>query len=204
MDVREAQREVREVYLHGAPGTLISAILWAVSAAVSTWGSHRTGALVVALGGALIFPALQLVLRSMGRRTALRPENPLAGLALQSAFLIPLCLPVVAAAALHRSAWFYPALLVVVGAHYLPFVTLYGMRRWALLGGTLVAAGLMLGLYGPRSFALGGWVGAALLAAFTPAFSPAANRERAADAEHGAGTAPWLPSAAGTSTRAER
>jgi len=66
---------------------------------------------------------------------------------------------------------------VVVGAHYLPFVTLYGMWLWYVLGGALITAGLMLGLYGPRSFALGGWVGAALLGAFTVALIAAAKRE---------------------------
>jgi len=177
MDIREAQHEVREIYLHGAPGTLVATVLWAVSAALSTWRSPRVGALVVVVGGAFIFPALQLVLKMMGRRASLRPENPLAGLAMQSAFIIPLCLPVVGAAALHRADWFYPALLVVVGAHYLPFVTLYGMRLWYVLGGALIVAGLILGLYGPHVFELGGWVGAALLGAFTLVFVAAARRE---------------------------
>ena len=34
------------------------------------------------------------------------------------------------AAALHRPSWFFPACLVIVGAHYLPFVFLYGMCMW--------------------------------------------------------------------------
>jgi len=103
MEIGEAQREVREVYLRGAPGTLVSALLWALSAALSEWRSPRIGGWVVVVGGAFIFPALQLVLKVMGRRATLRPENPLAGPAMQSAFIIPLCLPVVGAAALHRA-----------------------------------------------------------------------------------------------------
>jgi hypothetical protein len=180
MEIRDAQKEVREVYLCGAPGTFVSAVLWSISAAVATWVSPRIGGWVLALGGALIFPALQLLLKGMGRRTTLRPENPLAALAMQSAFIIPLCLPVVGAAALHRADWFYPALMIVVGAHYLPFVTLYGMRLWYVLGGALIVAGLMLVLYGPRLFVLGGWLGAALLAVFTVVFASAAKREAGA------------------------
>jgi hypothetical protein len=53
-----------------------------------------------------------------------------------------------------------------VGAHYLPFTFLYGMRQFAVLSGLMIAAGLLFGLYGPANFALGGWVGAALLLLF--------------------------------------
>jgi len=177
MELRDAQREVREVYLAGSVGTLISAVLWTVSAAAATWRSPRTGAWVVVIGGVFLFPALQLALKAMGRRASLRPDNPLGELAIQSAAIIPLCLPVVGAAALHHLEWFYPGLMVVVGAHYLPFVTLYGMRSWYALGIALITAGLMLGAYGPRVFALGGWVGAALLAIFAVVFAAAAKRQ---------------------------
>lgn len=177
MDIREAQREMREVYLGGSAGTLVSAVLWTVSSALSTWRSPKAGGWALVIGGMFIYPALQLVLKAMGRRASVRPENPLAALALQTAVIIPLCLPVVGAAALHRPEWFYPGVMVVVGAHYLPFVTLYGMRLWYALGIALLVAGLMLGAYGPRMFALGGWVGAALLAVFTGVFAVNAKRE---------------------------
>src|SRR5690242_17408662 len=98
MELRDAQREVREVYLAGSVGTLISAVLWTLSAAASTWRSPRTGAWVVVIGGVFLFPTLQLALKAMGRRASLRPDNPLGELAIQSAAIIPLCLPVVGAA----------------------------------------------------------------------------------------------------------
>ncbi len=40
------------------------------------------------------------------------------------AFTLPLSLPVVGAAALYRLEWFYPAFMVVLGAHYLAFAFL--------------------------------------------------------------------------------
>jgi hypothetical protein len=166
MELRDAQREVREVYLHGAPGAFISATLWAISSALSSAGNRRLGIIAIVLGGALIFPTFELLLRVMGRRTSLDPKNPLGELAMQASFMIPLCLPIVGGAALYRIDWFYPALMIVVGAHYLPFVTLYGMRTMYVLGGALVSAGLMLGLYGPRTFALGGWVGTGIFVVF--------------------------------------
>jgi len=86
-------------------------------------------------------------------------------LATQVAFTIPLALPVVVGATLHRLDWFYPATMVIVGAHYLPFVFLYGMPAFAALGGAMIAGGVLFGLNGAGGFAVPGWAtGAALLA----------------------------------------
>lgn len=56
--------------------------------------------------------------------------------------------------------------MVLVGAHDLPFMFLYGRRRFAVLAGVLVVGGLWLGLYGPRVFAAGGWFTGAVLLVF--------------------------------------
>ena len=87
-------------------------------------------------------------------------------LAIEIAFIVPLCLPLIGAAALHRLNWFYPAFLIVVGAHYLPFAFLYGMRLYLVLGSLMIGAGLLLGLEAPAVFSLGGWIGAGLLFVF--------------------------------------
>jgi hypothetical protein len=55
---------------------------------------------------------------------------------------------------------FYPALMILVGAHYLPFVFLYGMRMFAPLSAILVGCGVVIALYFAGSFPLGGWIGA--------------------------------------------
>jgi hypothetical protein len=87
-------------------------------------------------------------------------------LAIQVAFIVPACLPLIAAAALHHRYWFYPAFLIVVGAHYLPFTFLYGMRQFLLLGGLMIAAGFLTALFTTTHFALGAWIGAGLLFIF--------------------------------------
>ena len=56
--------------------------------------------------------------------------------------------------------------MVVVGAHYLPFVFLYCMRQFAALCGLMVGGGIMLGLYLNDSFGLGGWLTGATLVLF--------------------------------------
>ncbi len=56
--------------------------------------------------------------------------------------------------------------MVVVGAHYLPFIFLYGMHQFGILAGFLIAGGVGIGLYGPDMFSLGGWVSAFILIIF--------------------------------------
>jgi len=46
------------------------------------------------------------------------------------AFALLRSLPVVGAAARCRIEWFYPAFMVMLGAHCLPFVFLCGMRMF--------------------------------------------------------------------------
>ncbi len=166
MLVAEAQSEVRDVYLGGSVGQFVSALAWLASATVATLVGPSAGFWALAIGGEAIFPLTQALLRMAGRRAALRRENPLGFLAMQVAFTVPLVLPVAAAAALHRPGWFYPACLIVVGAHYLPFVFLYGMRSFAWLAAALLAAGFAIGLLAPDRVVLGGWVGGAVLFAF--------------------------------------
>ncbi len=166
MQVTDAQREMRAVYLGGFAGQLVSGTLWLSSAAVATWGTPRRAMALLVVGGFFIYPLTVLVLRALGQRTPLSAENPLRGLAMQIAFTVPLGLPLVLAAALHRAEWFYPAFMILVGAHYLPFVFLYGMRMFAVLCGLLVGGGVLLGLYAPHGFAPGGWLAGATMLLF--------------------------------------
>ena len=165
MLVSDAQREVRLTYLGGFPGGLVSGAIWLVSAALGTWSSTWNAIVVLVVGGPFIFPLTQLLLRLMGRRASLDPANPFAGLAMQIAFTIPLSLPLIGAAAVHRIEWFYPAFLVVVGAHYLPFVFLYGMWTFALLAAIMIFGGTWIGI-NLSTFSTGGWFGGAVLIGF--------------------------------------
>lgn len=180
MEIAAAQKEVRFAFNGGFAGQLVSAALWAASAAVGTWGTTRNAILVLVIGGFLIFPLTTLLLRVMGHRAALSRDNTLNQLAVQVAFSLPLTLPVVGAAALYRIEWFYPAFMVALGAHYLPFTFLYGMRLFDALAGVLVAAGVGLGMRGPPSFTAGAWLTALLLLAAAFAGRAAVLRERKA------------------------
>ena len=78
-------------------------------------------------------------------------------LATQAAFVAPLLLPLVGAASLYHTNWFYPSFMIVIGVHYLPFIFLYGMWEFSLLTITLLGGGVAIGLLFPDSFTMGGW-----------------------------------------------
>jgi hypothetical protein len=137
-----------------------------LSAVLGTWVSTRYAILALALVGAFIFPLTQLVIRSMGRKASLSKDNPLNALAMQVAFIVPLSLPVIGAATLYRLNWFYPAFMVVLGTHYMPFIFLYGMRAFAVLAGLLIGGGVVIGMYFSESFIPGGYFTAAVLLGF--------------------------------------
>jgi hypothetical protein len=166
MEINQAQKDVRETFLGGFAGQLVSALLWGTSAAVCTWCSLHLGEVVLVLGGFLIFPSTQLVLRSMGHAYALPKGHPMNALGFQVAFTLPLTLPLLIGIAALRPAWFYPAFMIVVGAHYLPFVFMYGMWQFGVLCATLVASGVAIAMYLPKPVSLGAWLTAALLFVF--------------------------------------
>ena len=87
-------------------------------------------------------------------------------LARQVAFTLPLNFPLIFAATVHHRYWFYPAFMIAVGAHYLPFMFLYGMWQFGALAAVLVGLGVVIGMYLPTVFSLGGWLTAATLLVF--------------------------------------
>lgn len=158
-------------------GQLVSGLLWLASAALATWGSPRSAIILIVVGGCFIFPLTRLGLTLIGHPVEITPGNPLNALGMQVAFTLPLSLPVVGAAALYRLDWFFPAFMIVLGAHYLPFVFLYGMKMFAALTALLVTAGIVLAVYLPLPFAAGAWITAGLLLTFAFAGRWVADRE---------------------------
>lgn len=166
MDITDAQRDVRTVYAGGSYGQLVSGIIWLGAAGTSVVVSPVAGILVLLTFGAAILPITMLVLKARGGPVALPAGHPMAPLAMQIAFTVPLGLLVAVAAAGEREEWFFPASMIVVGAHYLPFTFLYGMRLFAVLGALMALGGVALALWLPNAFSTGGWVTGGLLLVF--------------------------------------
>jgi len=168
MLIADAQRDLRRVYVGGFHGQLVSGAVWLLAAAATTWVSAAAGTAALWFGGMLIFPLTTLALRASGRPASLGRDHPFTGLATQIAFTVPIGLLVVIALAADRPDLLFPAAMIVVGAHYLPFVFLYGMPLYAALASVLVLGGVALGVWAPGAGVIGAWcTGAALiLAAF--------------------------------------
>jgi hypothetical protein len=166
MLVEDAQREVRTVYVGGFWGQVVSATIWLASAALGSWVTPRVAIWAILVGGFFIFPITQVLLRLQGRPASLAGNNPLRNLAIQVAFTLPLSMLLLFPVTVYRLNWFYPALMILVGAHYLPFTFQYGMRMFIFLAAILVGGGVVVALYFPGPFSLGGWIGGLTLFVF--------------------------------------
>ena len=166
MHVQDAQREVRTVFVGGFWGQLVSSIIWLVSAALATWVSRKAAIWTALVSGFFIYPLTKLLLRLSGSRASLSSDNSLGQLGMQIAFAGALPLLLLSPVAQLRLTLFYPALMVIMGAHYLPFNFLYGMRIFIPLGLALAVCGVLIAFYAPGSFSLGGWIGGGILFVF--------------------------------------
>lgn len=166
MDIQDAQREVRSVYIGGFWGQLLYSIIWLASAALGSWVTPKASILTIVIGGAFIYPLIKILLRWSGRPASLSKENPFNFLGMQVALVAPFSMLLLIPVALYYLNWFFPAVMILVGAHYLPFATLYGMRMFLFLSGILMAEGLVVAHYFSRTFSAGAWIAGLTLFVF--------------------------------------
>lgn len=168
MTIAQAQADVRRIYRGGYSGPLVSAIIWAVANTAYFLVSPAAAMVALFFGGMLIFPLSALILRVSTGGGALPKGHPSTALAMQSAFTVPLGLLVAIALGTYAPELFFPASLIIVGAHYLVFMTLYGMKVFAVLGGALVMSGTVAIFWVPGIGVVSGWLGAIIFAVFVP------------------------------------
>jgi hypothetical protein len=157
MEIKSAQQDVQSTFLRGSVGQTVSGVIWLLSAGLGTWVSERYAILALVFAGIFIFPLTQLALRLLGRPAGLPKEHPMNQLAMQVAFIVPLTLPLIGTATLYNINWFYPAFMLIVGTHYMPFIFLYGMWEFGVLSALLIGGSVAIGLLLPDTFTIGGW-----------------------------------------------
>jgi hypothetical protein len=114
----------------------------------------------------LIFPFTELLAR-IRRTPELSKANELTGLGMQIAFVLPTSMLLLVPVVRYNVNLFYPAMMVLLGAHYTPFVFLYGMRVYAGLAAFLGGGGVFCALICGSRFSIGGWYTAAVLFLFS-------------------------------------
>jgi hypothetical protein len=178
MNIVDAQREVRFRWSGGFYGQAVSGLIWLVSASFASWSSPRTAIAVLVIGGFFIFPITELLVRTVGSRLKLDSRNLLTQLGMQVAFVLPLSMPLLLPVSRYDLNWFYPALMILLGAHYLPFVFLYGMRMFAALAAALLGGGIIIAMYLSSSFSIGAWYTGTILLIFAAAGNVLVHNER--------------------------
>ncbi len=160
-----AQHDLARAYAGGAPGVLVSGLVWLIAGAV--WQLYGTMAAFAALfvGGMAIHPLGVLIERAAFKAPKATIGKPLEALAIEAT--VPLFVGVLIAWVLLVRApdLAIPVFAAIVGARYFLFRTMYGeIAYWALGGAILLIAGIaMFGIALPLN--LGFLVGAIELVA---------------------------------------
>lgn len=171
-----AQRDMRLAYLGGAPGVLVSGLVWAAAGCVAMWISPQRAVWALFIGGVFIHPASLLLVRLLGGTGRHAAANPLGALAMATTFWMIMMLPLAYGVSLFRIALFFPAMLFIIGGRYLCFHTLYGNRLYWVCGAVLALAGF--GLFKLNApVALGAFTGAMIEIVFAGIVLVGARRE---------------------------
>ena len=67
---------------------------------------------------------------------------------------------------MYRTNLFYPAMMILLGAHYIPFIFLYGMRLFAFLAAALIGGRVCIAMFRANTFSTGAWRTGIVLVAF--------------------------------------
>jgi hypothetical protein len=178
MNILDAQRENRFRFSGGLYGQTISGLIWLISAGFASWGSPETAILVLVVSGFFIFPITELLVRTVGTRSKLSSGNLLPQLGMQVALVLPFSMPLLLPVSRFDLNLFYPALMILLGAHYLPFAFLYGMRMFAVLAALLLGGGIIIAMYLSSSFSIGAWYTGIVLLIFAVVGKLLVDKER--------------------------
>lgn len=151
------QRELRLTFLGGFAGQLVSGVIWIIASVASVLFKPEVGMVVLFFGCMMIFPLTTAILRFMGKKVDICKDNGLWPLGTQVAFTVPINFLLVGIITLYNPMLFFPSVMIIVGAHYLPFITLYGMKMFGILSVILISGGSILLFYNTNIFSIGGW-----------------------------------------------
>lgn len=141
MTTDQAQAQIRQAFVHGGPGAVVSSLVWFSAAFVFIKTDHAVAFAVLFAGGMLIFPVSTLIDKLVFRRSGSVAGNPLGLLPLESTIAMIGCLLAAWLLLRDRPDFVFPVAAIAVGTHYLPFRTAYGDRTYWLLGAVLTVIG---------------------------------------------------------------
>ncbi|SFK95238.1 DUF7010 family protein [Lysobacter sp. cf310] len=134
------QLEMRHAYYEGAPGALVSGLVWLAAAAACYRLGIDKAAWTLLVGGALIHPLSTIVAKLIGRPAKTGKDNALNALAMASTIWLIVCCAMAYGLFLLKPALFFPAMMAVIGSRYLVFASVYGRAMFWGLGIALIVA----------------------------------------------------------------
>lgn len=132
---------MRQGYIFGAPGALVSGLIWIIAGIIAWFHSFEISILALFFGGMVIFPVSAILSKRINPSYALHKSNPFTRLALEGTILLFVGLLIAFTLSKSHPHLFYPIMLLIIGARYLTFQTLYGLKIYWVLGGVLLAVG---------------------------------------------------------------
>jgi hypothetical protein len=150
------QLEMRQAYYDGAPGVLVSGLVWITAAVVCYQLSLYNAVWTLLIGGALIHPIGTIATKVVGRSAKTSKANTLNQLAAASTVWLILGCAMAYGLFLFLPVLFFPAMMATIGCRYLIFATVFGRAIFWLFGACLiVAANLALFLNFPPAVSAG-------------------------------------------------
>jgi hypothetical protein len=143
-NMKQAQLEMRNNYIWGATGIVVSGFMWLLSGLVAYNYSPKQAVWTLLIGGVLIHPISTIVNKILGVSGTHSKNNALGNLAMEGTFFMLMCIPLAYGLSLLRTEWFFQGMLMIIGGRYLTFNTLYGNRLFWIIGATLGIAGYLL------------------------------------------------------------
>lgn len=143
MEFKESQEDMNISYYGGATGVLASGIIWCIAGLVGSVYSITASMVALFIGGMFIFPLSVLLSKGLKRTGKHAHNNALRHLAIESLGILFVGLFIAFSVAQFNTKLFYPIMLLIIGARYLIFQTLYGLKVYWFLGASLILAGFL-------------------------------------------------------------
>lgn len=142
---QEQQQEMRHAHYDGAPGVLVSGLVWIAATLVCYQLSIDKAVWTLLIGGVFIYPISLVVTKAIGRPAKTSKDNALNQLGMASTIWLILCCAMAYGLFLLKPALFFPAMMATIGSRYLIFASIYGRSIFWVMGVSLiVAANLVL------------------------------------------------------------
>lgn len=136
----EQQHEMRHAHYDGAPGILVSGLVWLAATLVCYQLGTYQAVWTLLIGGALIYPISAILTKALGRATKTGKANALNQLGMASTIWLILCCAMAYGLFLLKPALFFPAMMATIGSRYLIFASIYARSIFWVLGVSLILA----------------------------------------------------------------